>query len=142
MYREMGSIFLGTYMRHDIRTTSLEAEYNPPFNHDQVIRRIRCFMEQREKSEENHVSFYDQGSTNDLRVMACKALTLKKTFAPPFGVLADAVARSIETEPVPMKAGLQFDETDKSYTLWMVKDSPQSVELCNEYVIFLCIHTC
>lgn len=133
MYNEMGSEFLGTYVQHDIRHTDHKANCDPPFNCDQVIRRVKCFMDQRDKGGRTNVSFYHQGSTDNLRVKTCKTLTLKKTFAPPFGVLADGGgARTVETKPVPIKAGFEFNETDESYILWMVKGSSEPVDLRNE----------
>ena len=143
MYHKMGSKFLGTYVEHhDIRTTGPEAESNPPFNRDQVIQRIRRFMLHRDSSEKTGASFYDEGSTDNFRVRACETLTMKKAFAPPFGVLADGVDSRIETKPVQVNAGFEFSGTDESYTLWVVKDSGESVELSNEYVLSPYHHTC
>lgn len=127
----MGSEFLGTYVQHDICHTDHKANCDPPFSRDQVIRRVRCFMDQRDKSGKTNVSF----SVENLCVKACKILTLKKIFAPPFGVLANGRAtRLIETKPIPIKAGLEFKATDDSYTLWMVGGSS---DLHNEYVLSL-----
>lgn len=65
---------------------------------------------------------------------ACKSLISKKTFAPPFGT-------SDKTEPVEIKGGFKFDEDDKSYTLWMVSGSGESVDLRNESVFYRYPHT-
>ena len=122
-------------MRHDVDHTGHDAKYNPPFNRDQVIRRIRCFILRRDSSKKTDVSFYDEGSTENFRVRACETLTMKKTFAPPFGVLPDGGnARIRETKPVQISAAFEFGGTGESHTLWMVKDSGESVELSNEYV--------
>ncbi|KAH0831364.1 hypothetical protein J3R83DRAFT_14027 [Lanmaoa asiatica] len=138
MYREMGSVFLGTYVRHDLSPPDYKAEYNTPFNHDEVIRRTKCFMDQRDKCEKTGVSFYGQGATSILRVRACKSLTLKRTFAPPYGVLADAVTtETVEIVSDQIKAGIKFDEDDESYTLWMVKGN-ESVDLRNDIAVALC----
>ncbi|KAH0831350.1 hypothetical protein J3R83DRAFT_14012 [Lanmaoa asiatica] len=131
LYREMGSVFLGTYVRHDIFPSGYKAEHNPPFNSDQVIWRIRCLIKQRDKSGRTDVSFDDQGTTNNLRVRTCESLTLKKIFVPPSGVLE-------ETEPIQTKAGFEFDEIDMSYTLWMVRGSSESVDLRNDIAVALC----
>ena len=142
MYRKMGSEFLGTYVRYDINPAGPNAKHNPPFNRDQIIRRVRCFMSQRDKSEKTDVSFYEEGSTDNFRVTACKTLTMKKTFEPPFGVLADDVdARSQETRPVQVKAGFKLGGTGESHTLW-VACSSESVDLRNEYVLSPYHHTC
>ncbi|KAF8123691.1 hypothetical protein EV363DRAFT_1455306 [Boletus edulis] len=136
MYHKMGSQFLGTYVKYEIIHAGTDDKYKLPFNRDQVIQRIRCFMRQRDKSERTDVVFYDEGSTVDFRVRACKTLTMKKTFAPPFGVLADGiVARSRETQPIQVKAGFEFGE---SYTLWLVKGFGDSVGLRNDIAVALC----
>ena len=143
MYRKMGSEFLGTYVRYDIDPASPDAKYDPPLNRDQIIRRVRCFMNQRDKSEKTEVSFYYEGSTDNFRVKACNSLTMKKTFAPPFGVLADGVdARIMETKPVQVKAGFEFGGSGESHTLWVVKDSIESIDLRNEYVLSPYHHPC
>ena len=140
MYREMGSVFLGTYVRHDIVPISHRADSDLAFDRDQVILRIRCFMKQRDDSVKTDVSFYHQESRN-FRLKACKSVKLKKTFAPPYGVKADA-AGTFEAKPVQFQAGIQISETDESYTLWMVRGSSASVNLRNQYVPSLYHHTC
>ena len=144
MYRKMGSEFLGTYVRHDIVHTGHDPKYIPMLSHDQVIRRIRCFMSQRDKSEKTDVSFYDEGSKdNFFQVKACKCLTMKKMFAPPFGVLpGGGDARVRETKPVQVKAGFEFGETSGSHTLWVVKGAAGTVDLRNEYVLSPYHDTC
>lgn len=94
-------------------------------------------MNQRDASERTDVLFDDQGSTHNLWVRGCESFVLKKMIAPPYGVLADAAG----TEPVQVKAGFQFSEDDKSYTLWMVGGSSESADLHNEYVLSLYRHT-
>ena len=129
----MGSEFLGTYVRRDIHPAGSNTKYSPPFAREQIVRRIRCFLRQRDKSEKTGVSFYNEGSTDKFLVRACKSLTMKKKFAPPFGVLADgADVRARETKPVQVKAGF---EPDEPYTLWVVRGSPESVDLRTEYVL-------
>lgn len=141
MYHKMGSQFLGTYVRYEIKPSRPDDKDHLPFNRDQLIRRITCFMHQRDNSEKADVSFYNEGLAN-FRVRACKSLTMKKKFAPPPGVLADGVdVTHKETVPVPVKAGFEAE----SCTLWVAKDSRESVDLRNEYVITLsspCCHTC
>ena len=139
----MGSVLLGTKVRHDIFPFGHELMYDSPFNRDQVIRRIDFFMRLRDKSGKMDVLFYNQRSTNSLRVRTCEILTLTKTFVPPFGISADALAaRIMDTRPVQIKAGFEFDEIDDSYTLWMVRSSNDSVDLRNECVLSLYHHTC
>jgi hypothetical protein len=136
MYRKMGSEFLGTYVQYDIDPAGPNAKYTLPFNRDQIIRRIRCFMTQRDKCEKTYVSFYDEGSTDIFQVKACNSLTMKKTFAP-----LDAMIR--ETKPVQVKAGFKFGGTGEPHTLWVVKGcSSESVDLRNEYALSLYHHTC
>ncbi|KAI9567656.1 hypothetical protein HD554DRAFT_2192361 [Boletus coccyginus] len=136
MYHKMGSEFLGTYVQHHINPAGSNRKYNPPFSDGQIIRRIRCFLRQRDKSEKTDVSFYSEDSTVKLVVKACKSLTMKKTFAPPFGVLADGEnVRVRETKPVQVKAGF---ESDKSYTLLVVDGSPESADLRNDIAVALC----
>ncbi|KAH0831139.1 hypothetical protein J3R83DRAFT_13709 [Lanmaoa asiatica] len=139
MYREMGSEFLGRYVQHDVFPVGQKADGDLPFNGDQVIWRIRCLMKQRDKSGRTDVSFDGQGATSNLRVRACKSLTLKKTFTPPFGILEETECFQ-ETEPVQIKAGLSSDEDDESYTLWMVGGSSDSelVALRNDIAVALC----
>lgn len=135
----MGSEFLGTCVRHVV-TVGDTAEHSPPFDCIEVVRRIRCFMGTRDKSESKDESFCDKGSTDKLSVKACKSLTLKETFTPPYEVSADAAA-TLDTKPVHKTAGFEIRETDKSYTLWMV-GLRESLELHHEYVLYLYHHTC
>ena len=65
MYDEMGSEYLGTYVQHDIRHTDHKTNCDPPFNRDQVIRRVRYFMDQRDKPGKTDVSFH-RGSPDRL----------------------------------------------------------------------------
>lgn len=135
MYLEMGSVFLGTYVGHDISPKGPKAEHQLPFDHDRVIQRIRCFMKKRDESGKKDDSFYVQGS-NNFRLKACNCIKLKKTFAPPFGVGADgALAGIVETKSSQIKAGFKFDEGDGLYTLWVVDGSSDSKELYKEYVL-------
>ena len=138
MYREMGSVFLGTCVRRVV-TIGDTAGYSLPFNREEVNRRIGYFMDARDKSERKDILFSDNGSTNKLWVQACKSLTLKETFAPPCGVLADA-ATTLGTKPVQKNAGFEYGETDESYTLWIVSGPRESVDLHHEYVPYL-FHT-
>lgn len=65
MYDEMGSEYLGTYVQHDIRHTDHKTNCDPQFIRDQVIRRVRYFMDQRDKPGKTDVSFH-RGSPDRL----------------------------------------------------------------------------
>ncbi|KAG9310204.1 hypothetical protein JVU11DRAFT_9846 [Chiua virens] len=135
MYREMGSEFLRAYVQYDIEHTGYQAGFKKPFEERQVIRRIKCFMDQRDKCVRTGISFYNHEKASHLEVKICRKLTLKKKFAPPFGMLADGVFEKIVETKV--KAGLKFDETNKSYTLWVVKDANEPVRR-NDIAVGLC----
>jgi len=138
MYHKMGSEFLGTNVRYDIDPPDPNVKYNPSFNRDQIVRRIRYFMSQRDESEKTDVSFYNEGSTDNFRVRACKTLTMKKTFTPPLGVLADGGDERIrKTKPVQVNAGFEFGATCESPTLWVVKGS-SDVDPHNDIAVALC----
>ncbi|KAG9310203.1 hypothetical protein JVU11DRAFT_9845 [Chiua virens] len=133
MYREMGSEFLRAYVQYDVQHTGHQADFKPPFEQRQVIRRIKCFMNQRDNSTMTGVSFHNHGERGHLEVKICEELTLKKTFTPSS---ADGESeRIVETK---VKAGLEVNETNKSYTLWMVKGENDSVELRNDIAVGLC----
>ncbi|KAG8216244.1 hypothetical protein J3R82DRAFT_8285 [Butyriboletus roseoflavus] len=134
MYREMGSEFLGTCVRHVVAIGGT-AGCSPPFNHDEVIRRIGHFMDKRDKNERKDTSFCDAGSTNKLSVKGCNSLTLEQIFTPPNRV--DAAA-TIRTKPVQKNAGFEFGETDGSYTLWMVSGIRDSRDLHYDIAVALC----
>lgn len=134
MYRKMGSAFLGTCVRHVV-TIGNTAERDPPFNRDEVILRIGSYMNQRDESVKMDISFDGEEPKNKLQVGACESLTLEKTFALP-GSPEITVARD------PVKAGFKYDEDDKSYTLWMIDDARDSVDLRNEYVLPLFYQLC
>ncbi|KAG9310196.1 hypothetical protein JVU11DRAFT_9834 [Chiua virens] len=136
MYREMGSEFLRAYIQYDIEQTGYQAGFKPPFEQRQVIRRIKCFMDQRDKCVRTGISFYNLEQASHLEVKICRKLTLKKKFAPPFGMLADGVFEKIVETKV--KAGLKFDETNKSCTLWVVKGANEPVKLRNDIAVGLC----
>ncbi|KAG8216243.1 hypothetical protein J3R82DRAFT_8284 [Butyriboletus roseoflavus] len=138
MYREMGSVSLGTYVRHDIVPKPLKAECKLPFDRTKVILCIRCFMNQRDESGKTDVSFYrEDESTINFRLKPCKYVKMKKTFAPPYGVLADD-ARPFRTKPTRKLAGVEIGETDESYTLWMVSCCKDPVKLRNDIAVALC----
>ncbi|KAF8558574.1 hypothetical protein OG21DRAFT_1075395 [Imleria badia] len=135
MYHKMGSQFLGTYVRYEIKPLGHDDKYNLPLNRNQLVRRIICFMRQRDNSEKADVSFYNDDSSVDFRVRACKSLTMRKKFAPPPGVLADGVdPKYKETDPVHVKAGFEVE----SCTLWVVKGSCESVDMRNDIAVALC----
>ncbi|KAG9310182.1 hypothetical protein JVU11DRAFT_9807 [Chiua virens] len=133
MYREMGSEFLRAYVQYDIQHIGYQAGFRPPFEQRQVIRRIKCFMNQRDNSTKTGVSFHNHGEPGHLEVKICEELTLKKTFIP-----SSANGKSERIVETKVKAGLEVNETDKSYTLWMVKGEDDSVELRNDIAVGLC----
>ena len=77
-------------MQYEIKPSGHNDKRKRSLDRDQAIQRIKCFMRHRDNSEKAGASFYDDSSTEDFSVKACKTLTMTKTFTPPDRVLADS----------------------------------------------------